>query len=148
MPIIMDDYKAAERFYTMNYRRSEEQTWDELIDYRHVCADCVLTIAMSCSLPVFVQISIDGHHLLANLTTLYIERQLCKMKAMSTLAAEGQDPSAHSSEWASQHKFDSVPKMMITRKYSKDNDVPALHPQCFSTISKLHPLTPSEQFGW
>jgi hypothetical protein len=62
------------------------------------------------------------------------------MKAMSTLAAEGQDPSAHSSEWASQHKFDSVPKMMITRKYSKDNDVPALHPQVPYWIKRFRRL--------
>lgn len=148
MPIIMDDYKAAERFYVMNYRRTEDQTWDDLIDYRHVSEKYSLIRTTSHSPSVPLQISIEGHHLLANLTTLYIERQICKMKAMSTLAAEGYDPTAHSSEWASEQKFDTVPKMMLTRKYSKENDVPALHPQCFSTISKLHPLTPSEQFGW
>jgi hypothetical protein len=94
------------------------------------------------------QISIDGHHLLANLTNLFIERQICKMEAMSTLLAEGHNPAAHSNQWSSKDRFDTVPKMMVTRKYHKENDVPALHPQCFSTISKLHPLTAQEQFGW
>jgi hypothetical protein len=40
MPIIMDDYKAAERFYVMNRRQNDEQEWDDLIDYRHVGTDC------------------------------------------------------------------------------------------------------------
>lgn len=36
MPVILDDYKSAERFYVMNHRKNDEQTWDDLIDYRHV----------------------------------------------------------------------------------------------------------------
>lgn len=97
---------------------------------------------------LLAQISIDGHHLLANLTTLYLERQFCKMAAMKTLAAEGSDPTAHDGQWASTSDFDTVPKMMVTRQYFKENNVPALRPQCFSTISTLHPLDPVEAFGW
>lgn len=148
MPIIMDDYKAAERFYVMNRRQNDEQEWDDLIDYRHV-GTLPLTIPHLLDADaLFFQISIDGHHLLANLTNLFIERQICKMEAMSTLSAEGHNPAAHSNQWSSLDRFATVPKMMVTRKYSKENDVPALHPQCFSTISKLHPLTAQEQFGW
>jgi hypothetical protein len=95
-----------------------------------------------------VQINIDGHHLLANLTTLYLERQFCKMAAIKTLAAEGSNPTAHNGQWASTSDFDTVPKMMVTKQYFKENNVPALHPQCFSTISTLHPLEPVEAFGW
>lgn len=96
----------------------------------------------------FAQISIDGHHLLANLTNLYFDRQFCKMAAFDALSSEGSNPTAHTSQWAAPRDFDSVPKMMVTRQYFKENNVPALHPQCFSTISKGHPLEPVEVFGW
>ncbi|KAJ9121924.1 hypothetical protein QFC24_004506 [Naganishia onofrii] len=127
-PPILDDYLAAERFFTMNARKSENQTFDDLVDYRHI--------------------NIEGHEILANLTRLYIERQFCKMQALETLSSRGEDPSIQSSEWASKHRFDTVPKMMVTKMYHKENNVAPLRPQCFSTMSQKHPLKPAEQSGW
>ncbi|KAJ9121925.1 hypothetical protein QFC24_004507 [Naganishia onofrii] len=126
-PQILDDYLAAERFFTMNFRKYDYQTFDDLIDYRHI--------------------NIEGHELLASLTTLYLERQFCKMQALATLSAHGEDPTAHTSDWLSKQRFDSLPKMMVTRMYDKDNNVAPLRPQCFSTMSQKHPLKPVQQSG-
>jgi hypothetical protein len=36
MPLILAEPLAAERFYVLNRKSNENQTWDDLIDYRHV----------------------------------------------------------------------------------------------------------------
>ncbi|KAJ9096754.1 hypothetical protein QFC21_005024 [Naganishia friedmannii] len=128
LPPIMDDHLAAERFFTMNFRKYDYQTFDDLIDYRHI--------------------SIEGHELLASLTNLYLERQFCKLQALDALSARGEDPTAHTLDWPSKERFDTLPKMMVTRMYNKDNNVAPLQPQCFSTMSLKHPLKPAQQSGW
>ncbi|KAJ9114778.1 hypothetical protein QFC22_005654 [Naganishia vaughanmartiniae] len=95
-----------------------------------------------------MMINIEGHEILANLTRLYIERQFCKMQALDSLSARGEDPMAHAPEWASKRRFETVPKMMVTKMYHKENNVAPLRPQCFSTMSQKHPLKPVEQSGW
>jgi len=85
---------------------------------------------------------------MSNLTRIYLERQLCKMHALASLELQGFQPSLSSPKWPSKRLIREVPKMLLTKRYDKDNSVPKLTPQCLSTISEKHPLIPNESFGW
>lgn len=85
---------------------------------------------------------------MSNLTRIYLERQLCKMHALDALEEQGFDPRKSLSKWPSRRIVREVPKMLLTKKYHRNNFVPKLKPQCLSTISEKHPLVPSESFGW
>lgn len=85
---------------------------------------------------------------MANLTRIYLERQLCKMHALASLEEQGFDPRKSLSKWPSRRIVKEVPKMLLTNKYDRNNFVPKLKPQCLSTISEKHPLVPSDSFGW
>jgi hypothetical protein len=85
---------------------------------------------------------------MSNLTRIYLERQLCKMHALTALEEQGYDPRTSLSKWPSRRMVREVPKMLLMKKYDKNNFVPKLKPQCLSTISEKHPLVPTDAFGW
>ncbi|GHJ84941.1 hypothetical protein NliqN6_1343 [Naganishia liquefaciens] len=128
LPIIFNNYRDAERFFTLDSGAPADARWEDTMDLRHL--------------------NRHGHSAMSNLTRVYFERQLCKMTALDSLEQQGYQPKHSAPHWPGEDLVTQVPAKLLTSRYDKDEVVPPFKPQCLSTASKKHPLVPDESFGW
>lgn len=118
LPRLLEDTEAIKNLFCKD--RKEPRTDLDVYDLRHVCE--------------------WGHRIAGNLTSAYIDMQLCEMDRIEAAAGH--------SRMDKLYPLPKLPRQGYNERFEVGKTVPKLKPNCFTMNAKKNKLVPSKTDGW
>jgi hypothetical protein len=118
LPQILEDPEAIKNLFCKD--RKEVRDDLEVYDLRHVCE--------------------RGHRIAGNLTSAYIDMQLCEMDRIERAAGHARIDELY--------PLPRLPRQGVNERFEVGRTIPSLQPNCFTMNSRKNKIVPTKNDGW